>query len=358
MLFIDNEFVNEEFMDKKDREKVRIKAREYDEFVNEFFSNPENLMKINDISSVKTQIVLDDEKIFKSETEKKNNPVCAESMNDSGQPAPMDIKTEILMDDAPAQIGASSVIGKRQSQQDSVIFPDQKNMFVDEKSHFICALSDGMGGLSGGERASKIAVNVIFEDFYKIFKKETTNISYEKFFDCESNKINDLVLDLTDAQGNPIRSGATLISAIVDGEDLYYLNIGDSRIYLFRNGNLTQLTKDQNYLSVLMEKVAAGEITAEQANAHPKKEALISYCGIKELTLKEINSRPLKLKANDVIMLCSDGLYRLMSTEEISSILESTLGDMNLAAYRLTAAVNNKNYRGQDNTSVILIKIN
>ena len=63
--------------------------------------------------------------------------------------------------------------------------------------------------------------NIIFILFFFIplvFANDNkTNISYEKFFDCESNKINDLVLDLTDAQGNPIRSGATLISAIVDG---------------------------------------------------------------------------------------------------------------------------------------------
>lgn len=348
-------------MDKKDREQERIRALKYNEFVNEFFSKPENQIKEDDVSNIKTQILMENEEnptpVPQNDKEKQAEASAA-PLSDAKYPPAMDIKTEILMENAPAQIGASSVIGKRKSQQDSVIYPDEKSMFIDDKSHFICALSDGMGGLSGGERASKIAVSVIFEDFYKIFGKGESKISYERFFDYASDKINDMVLNLTDEQGNPIRSGATLVSVIVDDNDLYYLNIGDSRIYLFRDGELSQLTKDQNYLSILMEKVADGEITEDQAYTHPKKEALISYCGIKELTHKEMNDRPLKLKTNDVIMLCSDGLYRLMSKEEIGTVLSESSGDMNMAAYRLTAAVNTKNYRGQDNTSVILIKIN
>ena len=135
------------------------------------------------------------------------------------------------------------------------------------------------------------------------------------------------------------------------------MNIGDSRIYLVRDGKMLQLTHDQNYLTRLMEKVRSGEITEQEALSHPKREALISYCGIRELSLVEINLQPLQLKSGDVIVLCSDGLYRLLSRQEMIDVLQETAEDMNLAAFKLTAAATDKNFRGQDNTSVILIKI-
>lgn len=135
------------------------------------------------------------------------------------------------------------------------------------------------------------------------------------------------------------------------------MNIGDSRIYLVRDGKMLQLTHDQNYLTRLMEKVRSGEITEQEALSHPKREALISYCGIRELSMVEINLQPLQLKSGDVIVLCSDGLYRLLSRQEMIDVLQETAEDMNLAAFKLTAAATDKNFRGQDNTSVILIKI-
>lgn len=91
------------------------------------------------------------------------------------------------------------------------------------------------------------------------------------------------------------------------------MNIGDSRVYLVRDGKMLQLTHDQNYLTRLIEKVRNGEITEQEALSHPKREALISYCGIRELSMVEINLQPLQLKSGDVIVLCSDGLYRLLS---------------------------------------------
>ena len=135
------------------------------------------------------------------------------------------------------------------------------------------------------------------------------------------------------------------------------MNIGDSRIYLVRDGKMLQLTHDQNYLTRLMEKVRAGEITEQEALSHPKREALISYCGIRELSMVEINLQPLQLKSGDVIVLCSDGLYRLLSRQEMIDVLQETAEDMNLVAFKLTATATDKNFRGQDNTSVILIKI-
>lgn len=329
-------------MDKKEREERRKKEMVYNDFFNSYIPSSSN--SNSDLNNQITQISFDEPEEIEQSVQKPLNEMS-------------DIKTEIIFDDVPAVIGASTIIGKRSSQQDSIIFPDQGSMFVNDKSDFICVLSDGMGGLAGGERASQIATKTLFYEYYSNFRN-SEDVSVNEFFSSEANKINDSVLELCDDEGNPIRAGATMISAVVKDKSLYYLNIGDSRIYLIRNGEAIQLTHDQNYLSILLQKVQAGEITSEQAYSHPKREALISYCGIRNLNLIETNKSPLKLKTDDVILLCSDGLYRLVSTNEMVEIVYNNIMDMNLAAYRLTAAATNKNFRGQDNTSVILIKIN
>lgn len=266
------------------------------------------------------------------------------------------VKTELLVENDHVLVGSSSVIGRRQSQQDSVTIPCDTQLLLEERPKFLCVLSDGMGGLRGGEQASACATQTLFDDYYRIMWRHCTH-SYLDFFRTEAEKINTLVRGLKDENGAPLQAGATLIAAAVDGEELHFLNIGDSRIYLVRDGKMLQLTHDQNYLTRLMEKVRSGEITEQEALSHPKREALISYCGIRELSMVEINLQPLQLKSGDVIVLCSDGLYRLLSRQEMIDVLQETAEDMNLAAFKLTAAATDKNFRGQDNTSVILIKI-
>lgn len=266
------------------------------------------------------------------------------------------VKTELLSENDHVLVGSSSVIGRRQSQQDSVTTPCDTQLLVEERPKFLCVLSDGMGGLRGGEQASACATQTLFDDYYRTMWQHCAQ-SYLDFFRAEAEKINMLVRGLKDENDAPLQAGATLIAAAVDGEELHFLNIGDSRIYLVRDGKMLQLTHDQNYLTRLMEKVRRGEITEQEAMSHPKREALISYCGIRELSMVEINLQPLQLKSGDVIVLCSDGLYRLLSRQEMIDVLQETADDMNLAAFKLTAAATDKNFRGQDNTSVILIKI-
>lgn len=329
-------------MNKKERMERRRKNEEYQEFFNKFSQEEVQIAKENELNN-QIESDIPDKSAEKTFLEKQ-----AEEFSN--------IKTELILDDLPVSVGFSSVIGKREYQQDSVKIPNDDKLMYKDKPKFLCVLSDGMGGLSGGEIASNIATDTMFDCYYKkVWKKD--NVSYLDFFNDVSEKINQKVLELTDKSGEPMRAGATLIAAAVDNDEMHFLNIGDSRIYLVRNGRMLQLTHDQNYLTTLMSKVESGEITQQQALNHPKREALISYCGIKQLKIKEMNLKPLKLMSGDIILMCSDGLYRLLSRQEIIEILHDSTDDMNLAAYKLTAAATDKNFRGQDNTSVILINI-
>ena len=277
--------------------------------------------------------------------------------NEAGSAGILEVSTEnVDVADLPFSIGVSSVIGKRKSQQDSVFVPDIQKTMKGDKPRFLCVLSDGMGGLSSGDLASKTVVSTLSKEYYEGIWNTDEKISRAYFVD-KANIINEEILDITDASGNHAKTGATMIAAEVNGNEFSFVNIGDSRIYFFRDGKPFQLTHDQNYLSRLMGMVAAGEISEEEARSHPKREALISFCGIDELKLIETNVKPIELKDNDIILLCSDGLYRLLNEQEMLTIIDSAEDDMSMAAYRLTQAANMKNHRGQDNTSVIVIKI-
>lgn len=348
------------------REERRKKDLEYHTFAEEFIKTYKNedtvpsekniepsreVVPANQVSFEKTMLIIDTD-----EKENYQQKVLNDKKHENEDYR--NLKTELFFDDFPISIGASSVIGKREYQQDSIIIPNDSQIVFNDKPKCVCVLSDGMGGLNGGEKASKVVTSSFFKDYYSNVWNSKKEISYLDFFSKEADIVNERVLNLVDKDGNPLKAGATLIAVAIDGNYMHFLNIGDSRIYLIRNGKILQLTHDQNYLSVLMRKVQEGEIPIQDAMSHPKKEALVSYCGIKELKIKEINLKPIELMRNDVVLMCSDGLYRLLNEIEIVDIVGRSINDMNLAAYKLTAAATNKNHRSQDNTSVILIKFN
>ncbi len=141
---------------------------------------------------------------------------------------------------------------------------------------------------------------------------------------------------------------------------LYWSSVGDSRLYICRKNEFIQITKDQNYHTVLKEKSFAGEISEEEfLQGQEHGDALVNYLGIGTLDLVDYNKEPLKLKSGDQILICSDGLYRILNDEEIANILsmgndvKTSLQMMEFSA-RKKAAENNKR---RDNMTVFLIKI-
>ena len=115
------------------------------------------------------------------------------------------------------------------------------------------------------------------------------------------------------------------------------------------------VTTDHNYAMVLEQKVKKGLISAEEAKANPEREALVSYMGMGGLEYIDINPNPLELLDGDCILLCSDGLYRALSAEEIKSVIDS-FDDTQTVAEALTAAALAKGKRNQDNTTAVLLR--
>ena len=147
-----------------------------------------------------------------------------------------------------------------------------------------------------------------------------------------------------------------MVTAVIEDNRLYWASVGDSRLYIVRDGEIFQMTKDHNYLMELMEMVEQNRLTLEEAMENEDKEALISYIGIGGIKYIDFNRRAFELFPGDCLVMCSDGLYRALDDEVIKQIVMASDEDMSEAAKYLVEEALNQGNKYQDNTTVITIK--
>ena len=259
-----------------------------------------------------------------------------------------DIDYEGLLENKELKInmGISSIIGTRQYQQDTVFGHSDTNSTL----AIVC---DGMGGLTGGEKASQTATQLLAEDY---FSRDKT-VSIPEFFRQEAVKMDAAVYSLMDEDGNRLDAGTTCVATIIEGNKLYWLSVGDSKIYIIRNNEIMAVNREHNYRLRLDDRLKRGLISEEEYKAEEAQaEALISYIGIGNVTLMDINQSPFDLMEDDVVLLCSDGLYKRLNDMEILELIKYEMPDVNRAAKRLTDVVIKKTTKAQDNTSLVLLQ--
>ena len=200
-----------------------------------------------------------------------------------------------------AEIASYTSIGTRKSQQDSICFD-----FGDFCT--VCAVCDGMGGLTGGERASALAAHGVTR--YLLEHAQAEDIPTE--MGRAALRLNEEVKNLRDPANQKIEAGTTLTTVFLRNGKLFWCSIGDSHIYLYRDGTLEQLNIDHNFGAQLDQMALEGSITQDEALHHPQRAALTSYLGISELTLISGNRMPFQLRKGDVLIQCTDGLYRYL----------------------------------------------
>lgn len=244
-------------------------------------------------------------------------------------------------------IGSAIYQGKRSSQQDSIVVSK-----VNGDKPIIALLSDGMGGMADGSRASTTCTKGIFNDFNNLLEIE----SYPRFLKSEIVKYDGIISDFCDENGKPIRSGATLIACIVDKDNLFWATVGDSHLYIIRDNKIIQVNNDHNFMIDLNKKVKQGLITKQQALEDPHKDSLISFLGMNGVRIMDINEEPFKLKRDDIVIMCSDGLYRTLNDEVIREITRFYKGNIQNVCEKLITAVIDRDNPTQDNTSVVIIK--
>ncbi|MDU6031147.1 MAG: Stp1/IreP family PP2C-type Ser/Thr phosphatase [Peptoniphilus harei] len=203
-------------------------------------------------------------------------------------------------------VSATNVGNYRKNNEDSYYVNESKNLYV---------LADGMGGHLAGERASKMATEIIGEDF----AGEREVISIDDAIEILSSSIRDAnkkIYESSQENEDYRGMGTTLSSGLILDDVLIYSNIGDSRIYRI-NEEMEQITQDDSFVNYLIE---IGEITEEEAKNHPKKNVLTKAMGTTSDIEVIVNT--LNIKDKDVFLFCSDGLTNMVPDEEIFEIVK------------------------------------
>jgi protein phosphatase len=243
-------------------------------------------------------------------------------------------------------------VGTREYQQDSLFVTDTVFSGPEGALKAFGVLCDGMGGMKNGELASSLAVRRLAEDMDALDSDE----GIAEFFKNEIMTLDSLVAAECGGEDGA-GAGTTLTAAIIFEDRLHWASVGDSRIYLIRGEDIAQVNRDHNYRKmILAEHVRQGRMTAEEADQHPRRDALVSFLGAGCVRYMDVNSAPFKLLHGDVTLLCSDGLTKSLTDEEIKDTVLENYGDLNAAARALTLGAFDKGDGSKDNTSVILMQ--
>ena len=241
--------------------------------------------------------------------------------------------------------------GNREYQQDAVYVTPSKVLASNKKTRVMAIVCDGMGGMADGGKASQTAIQMMKHGFEKIEKQSDVNIP--EFFRQGIVTIDHTINSFPKENGKG--SGTTMVACIAEDNRLYWASVGDSRIYIIRGNEMRQVTRDHNYWLRLMEMVNAEKMTMEEAMNTRQKEALISFLGIGNVSLMDINTEPFEMKYGDVIMLCSDGITKTLPDKQIKKIIIDDMVKPEQKAEALVDAATHANSHSQDNTSVAMI---
>jgi len=203
---------------------------------------------------------------------------------------------------------------KREKNEDSCVFCIPKTSSVAEESGMLFAVADGMGGASAGEYASRMALNVLCETY---FSEAPENVP--KALQNAIEIANERVFE--EAEVNPIYSGmgTTVSAAVLHGHYLYIAQVGDSRVYLLREGSgIHQITFDH---SLVAEQVRSGLIREDEARNHSLKNLITRAVGIKDNV--RVDMYALRIQARDTLLICSDGLSNMVTDEAILRTMEN-----------------------------------
>jgi protein phosphatase len=220
----------------------------------------------------------------------------------------------------------------------------------------LAVLADGMGGYNAGDVASQMAVLTITADLKTKFKNATQENQLIDTSNIKShivnavNTANNAIFQVSKEQAQCAGMGTTLVLSVFIDNKVVIGHIGDSRAYLFRNHDLTQLTNDH---SVLQEQLDSGLLTAEQAKFVTYKNYVTRALGVESEVDLELSTFDVAI--GDIYLLCSDGLTEMVEEDEIRTTLIENSDDIAHAANTLVQKANQ--HGGKDNISVILIEV-
>jgi len=247
--------------------------------------------------------------------------------------------------------GSISDVGrKRKSNEDNFCANDTEGLYV---------VADGMGGHAAGEVASELVTETI-EEFIKLTSSDadiTWPFGVDEALTMSGNRLktairyaNRKLLERIKESAECEGMATTVAAVLLEGDKANIAHVGDSRVYLIRDGAIRLLTSDHSWVN---EQVMSGLIDSDQARTHPLRNVVTRALGGKEGL--EVDMQVLDLKDGDLLLLCSDGLTSMIEDVEILEVVRSGGDEANDVARRLVEAANSSG--GEDNITAIALSI-
>lgn len=243
-------------------------------------------------------------------------------------------------------LGQSTHTGMlREENQDALAIYEPADPASLETQGRLLVVADGVGGHPGGDTAANTAVETIRSSYSKSAGSDPSAALRLAF--GEANKA---IHRLSRKKKGLLGMGTTCTAVVIRKEEVFSAHVGDSRAYLLRNGKIHQLTRDHSAAWALLEE---GKITKEEYERHPKSRVIKRSLGFQSRVRVDLFSRPLAVRAGDILLLCSDGLTGVVPEGEIARL--ATQFPPQEACQRLVARANEQG--GPDNITVLIARL-
>ncbi len=231
----------------------------------------------------------------------------------------------------------------RTNNEDAARFVRPATLTVRATKGFLAIVADGMGGHAAGEVASQLAVETVAKTYYQ--REE----SAEESLFLALTKANRAIWQTASRNSRQRGMGTTCTAISICDGHLFLAHVGDSRAYLLKNGQLLQLSTDHTYVQSLVEQ---GVISVAEAEKHPERNVLTRAMGTHNKVEIDVIALPQAFQDEDRLLLCTDGLYDYLNSDEIAQLL--MISALNEAARGLVELA--KQRGGHDNITVLLVE--
>ena len=244
------------------------------------------------------------------------------------------------------EVSVQSDIGcQRQNNEDSFGYwePEDDQQFL--RKGRLAVVADGMGGYEGGQEASRLAVETLVA-VYRDFGGDDPQAALVEALQAAHEQIRQYSFAHPELRG----MGTTCTAAAIVQDALYYVHVGDTRLYLIRDSQITRVTRDHSYVGRLVE---SGMISAEEAENHPQRNILTAALGTNPDLIMDSPGRPESLRPEDVLLICSDGLWGQVRDPEILDAVENKSAEQ--AGRKLIELARERG--GPDNITVEILRL-
>jgi len=211
--------------------------------------------------------------------------------------------------------GRSDVGCQRENNEDSYLYWEPASDQEFQRKGRLAVIADGMGGHEGGQEASRMAVDTVREVYDYAFRDNPQAALVESFAAAHTR-----IQDFAELHPAFHGMGTTCTALVVRGRQLFFAHVGDSRLYLVRAARILRLTRDHSYVGRLVEN---GIVRAEDAEKHPQRHILTAALGAGRDVTVDGPDQSVALQDRDDLLLCTDGLWSVVTEEELETAVSN-----------------------------------